>query len=301
MDYNVWCAQQGGNTGLPECGPILGKPVNIFFGKKGSVISKAELAVLQKTLTDRAVSASSLTRLYPIGDFGQIDETSTEPSKANLTGYGKEEQLDAGSISYSIQVVSSLCQLKMLAKWDGFNGVVWIADDNGNFSGKRLPNGDLAGLPVKVDINLTGAMWKDAQNMKTVKVVLNLGNPKQLAAAIFAVKYDFDAQDIMGLKTVELQQVDKTVFRVVIPCVDGNIYDDFHAAIAAATWTATNKTNGADIPAVVTENAAQKAFNVSFAAAPLVNGTPVSLSVDLLASASIEGYECSPLSYIYET
>lgn len=300
MDYNVWCAQSGGNTGLPDCGPVLGKPVNVFFGKKGAVISKAELAVLQKTLTDRAVSASSLTRIYPIGDFGQIDEASTEPNKGNLVGFGKEEQLDAGSISYNIQITTSLCLLKMLAAWDGFSGVVWIADDNGNFAGKRLPNGDLAGLPVKVETNLTNAMWKDAQNMKTAKLVLNLGNPKQLAAAIFVVKYDFDAQDILGLKTVELQQIDKTVFRVVIPCVDGNIYDDFHAAIAAATWTATNKTNGANITATVTENTANKAFNVTFTSPP-AGGTPVELFVDLLASASIEGYEASPLSYTYQT
>jgi hypothetical protein len=318
------CSAVGGNPGGPNCDTKRGRPKKPVVGSKA--FSSSEYADAD-TLQAAIVAACKLdngntSKLYPFPEVKEVSITTPASSSGNLA-FGSVKRLVKGIPSYEYLVEVGWAEYQKLLAFDNKIVPVFTLDDAGNFWGYRAaaaqftPNtknytGELA------RINVEGSGFEN-------------GTEATAGVAKITVSYisvdDFEKRgtymnlpnlasgDLVGLKDVLLSEpsahstnVYKIKATIPLPKLAGdlNIYDEFGAILAAATWTAftgTTYTTSLAITSIAVD-ATLKALTVTFdstAFTALTGGAKIKLVPPSVATLDAAGATGIEIGYIIVT
>lgn len=278
-----FCITAGGTVGLPDCDIVLDKPLAITLSASQQSFSEDVFSDLFAALVAATKVDDSQSRQLPLTGMKQVDDNSVAPTEGTLAGYGYVEPLADGTIAMTFQFPAGLCRSKTLNRLKGLKGYAFIVDAKKQLVGAKDGTG-IKGLKFdSLMVDNTGSLWKDGQNVKTIKLKITFGSDVEMIEALRVVKLDeFDADKLNGLQAVEMVKVGALTYRVQTECNGINLFDRYKTQLGdKAVWVVTDLTTGQT--KTITSVAAiesSKSFEVSFDTAPVA---PYALGVSLAA------------------
>lgn len=306
--YN--CQAAGSNTGLSDCALVIEKIAGAILVWKGFSLSAADLAsdsTLQAALIAAASADLKADRAYPIGNFVDIADNSSDPEQQTF-GYGPVVNTSDGIVNWSFPFLKGgLCLLKSLQAFNASDIRVLFYDTAGTLFGWKV--GDtLKGIPL---IQFVAPAWKAPTGNTVMDTRVNFSFlPRYVNKEIgFYKTTDFSLDSIEGLQNANIKQTGtqaKPVYKVKVftGCSGIDLYDQYATELADdAMWVAKNKaTGGAITISSVAVDTAINGFTITMATTggyPAVGSIELNLAaVSVLTAAGITGLEGIPLTIV---
>jgi hypothetical protein len=300
---NIPIIESGGNTGNPDYVFRPGLIKGAILTSKSKKFTPAEMATFLEILQD-ATLASGKDRIYPIFEFKEIADKSTEATK-NTSGYGFNEIVREGKVDwvFTMGATFGVYNSKQLRKLNSGSWRAIFVDENNNLIFTHDEDGNVMGADLEY---FHQHIWKVNEGTKpsvfTAEFALN--EAKELNDNVAIYKPDFDVKDsIKGLINLELkivsQAAGKVTLQVVTECDQVNLYDELSTELAVATlWKPINVATGLPVaPTTVAKAAASLGFEVTIPVGTykISLGTPSALSTAGIGGAPDSGFECLPL------
>lgn len=316
MSTNL-CSTVGGNTGGVGCDGKRKVPKKILVGGKQFTSTEYADSDSLQTAILAAINLANgdSNKLFPFPEIGEV-AINTEADTTGSLALGPVRVLRKGRPSYTYSVEIGHYQFQKLLAFDKKTVPVFTFDDASQLWGYRAvsasntPNtnvfkGELAYISV------SGNGFEDGANATAGVATISIS---YLSFDDFHLRgtYGFlpnlAAGDMSGLLDVMLSEpaahtTNAYKVKVSIPLPklgsDLNLYDEYSAILAAATWTAGTGANYAT-PLTITSvavDATLKCLTVTFDSTmytALAGGTKIKLtppSVATLVAASMVGYE----------
>ncbi len=283
MSINL-CSVVGGNTGGVICDTKRGVPKKpIVGGKSFSSSDYADAATLQAALiASTKLPTGDANKMYPFPEVLEI-AVNTEADTTGSLALGPVKRLRKGRPSYTYSAEIAHFEYQKLLAFDGKTLPVVTLDDEGNLWGYRAA---AAANTVNTNawrgeyayITISGNGFKDGANASAGVATITfsyLSVDDFEKRGTYASVPDLSSGDLVGLKDVVLTEpqahstnVYKIKASINIPKLAGdlNIYDEYGATLAAATWTAfTGATYSTSLVITsVAVDATLKALTVTF-------------------------------------
>jgi hypothetical protein len=293
------CENTGGNTGIGACdlkAPII---MGVIFTPKNAVIPTGT-EDLMELLKTQFTNDNKQARWFPLIDSDiQITNSSEDAVVASLSS-GYSEKLRNGNAIYQLDLRFSLCKGKIINRFDGWNGGMFLLTKDMQLAGRKQTNGDIAAfLPSSVytKVNPLG----DGQNISLASLIVNFGD-SGLFMNVFDITSqidNFDQSELQGLTDIDLTVVGQASgyvdVKVQTKCGGVDLFDTYSTELANKNvWSLINKSTGAAVvPTTVTAQAATKSFRISATAATYL----LSLAaVSVLETNGISGYESNSIT-----
>lgn len=304
------CATEVKNTGFGTCVVDPKKIIGAFEVPPNKVFTDAELADIQASIAALVSADSKADRVFPIGGFEAVTDSSEEPVFQTL-GYGKPVPVRDGNYVWIFQYVKGgICLSNALRTRPTIGGSYLFYDDQNLVIGTIKLDADgnkgLAGVPVDVFYPYP---WKinDGTNVTSYRVQF-VFSPQWINENLGFRKANGQLATLTGLQNINLVTTAAPVagvsqIQTLTGCAQTNLYDEYGDELAvAALWTAYNKATGNEIAITsVVKNEGLKAFTVTLDSAdpdyPATAAADITLqlaSVTDLAAADIVGYESIP-------
>lgn len=248
------CLAVGGNTGVGDCPLILSKIAGMFIVRSSFALSAANLAsdaALLVALRAAAIADLPVNRLYPVHEFVDIADNSSDPQQQTF-GYGPIVNTDDGIYDFLFTYIKGgICLSNQLRKFNGQDVAVIFYDSNNVLFGWR--QGDtLKGIPL---IQFWANKWRPNTGAATLNTGVNVKfNPIYMNEQLGFYKVtDFALSSIAGLQNATIAQAGVQAapsfkFKVFSGCNQSDLYDLYSAELAAAgMWSFTNGETGAAI------------------------------------------------------
>lgn len=318
------CSVVGGNPGGPNCDTKRGRPKKPIVGGKAFTSSEyADADTFQAALTAATkLDAGNASKLFAFPEIKEVNITTPASSSGNLA-FGSVKRLVKGIPSLEYLVEIGWTEYQKLLAFDNKIVPVFTLDDAGNFWGYRAaaaaytPNTkNFTGELARVNVEGSGFENGTEASSGVAKITISYISVDDFEKRGTYINLpNLSSGDLVGLKDVMLSEpqahstnVYKIKATIPLPKLGGdlNIYDEFGAILAAATWTAfTGATFGTSLAITsIAVDATLKALTVTFdttAFSALAGGAKIKLvppSVQTLDTAGATGIE---IGYIIVT
>lgn len=300
----------GGNTGIPSCFANPSKLIGLILVSKSFVLTKTQVATtLLTTLVDATHAAKSL-RIYPLINFEELSNDSTEDPSRQTLGYGRSVMIREGNYSWQFRYLDGgLCLHNQLRLFNNKKWSAFFVDADGLLIGTRSGTEDMKGIPLE---EFYAEPWRPSNgNSEEARyTVMVQFKPEYInnKIAFVETQSEFDiVSDVKGLLNLKLEAYTNIVsglvkVKVSEVCGGENIYDLYEDSLdKGAAYLVKNKATGAAIPFTVTKDATEKGFAIQMTTAdanyPSVGGqVTIELNVPSVLKAapvSMSGYEGS--------
>lgn len=293
------------NSGKPVCDVIRDIPYGLILHDSGVEFDAADMASVATFVAalDTATRAPRGSRVYPIWDLTNFEDTSQEATKGAIGNLSNVQiQLVDAIPSFSFQHRTGEAFHKLLSKAESQNLKLLIVDKKYVVYGTQTSGGNLTGFSLaEFKAGLGKFQTPQGASNYPFSVILNSITEYKENLAFFQA--DSSVVNISGNIDVVLSLFNLTTNVAKVSAIANggkNMFDNFSVLLAnVARWVATNAQTGAafTITSVSAVDTVNKVFSVTLdntAWGLLTTGQKVNLDLAATASlsaAGIDGYE----------